>query len=160
MKLIYGNYYCTEDGRVFNYKKQKEVTGYFKDESYLYITIRSKTRKTRNVRKHRMVYEYFYGPIPDGYVINHLDGNKTNNAILNLEMTTPKGNAKHAGDAGLLSGWSRKPQKTRCIETGEIFKSIQEAERKMNLGTRSLRFNSKEKKRLNNSSKGFTFEKV
>ena len=160
MKLIYGNYYCTEDGRVFNYKRQKEVTGYFKDDRYLYITMRSKTRKRHDVRKHRMVYEYFCGPIPDGYIINHLDGNKQNNSINNLEMTTPKGNAKHAGAAGLLDGWSRKPQKIRCIETGEIFNSIREAERKMNLGQRSLRFNSKEKSRLNNRSKGFTFEKV
>jgi len=160
MRLIYKNYYCTEDGKVFNYKRQKEVTGYLKDDRYLYITIHSKSKKRRDVRKHRMVYEYFYGPIPDGYIINHLDGNKTNNAISNLEMTTPKGNAQHAGDIGLLDGWSRKPQKIRCIETGEIFNSIREAERKMNLGRYSLRFNSKENTRLNNRSKGFTFEKV
>ena len=38
MKLIYENYYCTEDGRVFNYKLNREVQGYSKD-GYLRIDI-------------------------------------------------------------------------------------------------------------------------
>lgn len=159
MKLIYEKYYCTKDGKVFNYQNNKEVVGYTKDDYYLYITIRSRSINRRDIRKHRMIYEYFNGNIPKGYVINHLDGDKQNNALSNLQMVTPKENAKHAGEFGLLDGWSRKPQKIRCKETGEVFNSIREAERKLNLGSHSIRLNSKAKK-IKNNSKGFTFEKV
>lgn len=33
---------------------------------------------------HRLIYESVWGKIPEGYVIHHIDGDKTNNCILNL----------------------------------------------------------------------------
>lgn len=35
-------------------------------------------------RLHRAVWEYFHGPIPKGYHIHHMDGNRANNNIENL----------------------------------------------------------------------------
>jgi len=35
--------------------------------------------------------------------INHIDGNKLNNAIINLEESTPKKQTKHAIEIGLMS---------------------------------------------------------
>ena len=35
---------------------------------------------------HRFVWTYINGPIPEGYVIHHKDGNKLNNDISNLEL--------------------------------------------------------------------------
>ena len=37
---------------------------------------------------HREVYEKYHGRIPEGYVIHHLDGNKTNNTPENLIALT------------------------------------------------------------------------
>lgn len=48
-----------------------------------------------------MVYEAFCGPIPEGMVINHKDGNKRNNALTNLELTTESKNQLHALLMGL-----------------------------------------------------------
>lgn len=160
MKLIYENYYCTEDGKVFNATRNKEVNGYVKDDEYLYITINSKSNKRKDIRKHRMIYEYFYGPIPNGYIINHLDGNKQNNSIHNLEMTTAKGNAQHAAKIGLLSGWSRKSQRVLCVELNREFKSIRETERELGLPRYSIRLNPKAKNRFKNKVNGLTFKKV
>ena len=39
---------------------------------------------------HHLVYEHFNGPIPNGYVIHHKDGNKLNNRIENLQLMSSK----------------------------------------------------------------------
>ena len=39
-----------------------------------------------NKRLHRVVWEYYNGPIPAGYHIHHKDGNPANNDIANLEL--------------------------------------------------------------------------
>lgn len=61
------------------------------------------------VYAHRVVWVLNHGPIPDGMEINHKDGNKSNNAIENLELVTHQDNMKHAG--GVLKVMSRPPEK-------------------------------------------------
>ncbi len=39
-------------------------------------------------RVHRLVWEYFNGPIPDGYEIDHVNGNPADNRIENLRLAT------------------------------------------------------------------------
>lgn len=50
---------------------------------------------------HRLVFSTFVGEIPEGLQINHLDGNKSNNHLSNLEVCTASENVQHAYDAGL-----------------------------------------------------------
>jgi hypothetical protein len=47
----------------------------------VHITISSNVR----VRRPRVVYEEHFGPVPEGYVIYHLDGDRTNDDPYNLE---------------------------------------------------------------------------
>ena len=67
-----------------------------------------KTFKLRNndgvktVRVHRVVAELFLGKAPDGMVVNHKDGNKSNNTYTNLEWVTQKENVRHAVDIGCV----------------------------------------------------------
>jgi hypothetical protein len=47
----------------------------------------------------RMVWEYFFGKVPDGMIIHHKDYNKINNDIKNLELLSNSAhNYLHAGD--------------------------------------------------------------
>jgi hypothetical protein len=52
----------------------------------------------RAVYVHRLVAEAFIGPCPEGHEVNHLNGNKQDNRVENLEYTTRQGNVIHARD--------------------------------------------------------------
>lgn len=58
--------------------------------------------KLKYLSVHRLVAAAFIGAIGDGMVFNHLDSNRTNNHVSNLEVTTLSGNTQHAVKAGRL----------------------------------------------------------
>lgn len=49
--------------------------------------------KTRE-RMHRYVWRFYYGDIPQGYHVHHIDGDKSNNDISNLTLLTPYAHAQ------------------------------------------------------------------
>ena len=56
----------------------------------------------KSYRLHRFIMECMLGrEIKEGYVVNHIDGNKTNNSPSNLEEATISQNTKHAYDNNL-----------------------------------------------------------
>jgi len=58
---------------------------------------------------HRLVCEGFFGKIPDGFVVNHKDGNKRNNNVENLEIVLPRQNYDHAIKNRLYRSGSNSP---------------------------------------------------
>lgn len=54
---------------------------------YIYINFDNK-----KVPAHRMAWLYMYGSLPDGQ-IDHIDGDRSNNAITNLRVVTPAENS-------------------------------------------------------------------
>ena|SRR6266478_943700 len=58
---------------------------------YLYFS-----RRQHTVKVARLVAVAFLGPRPDGLTINHIDGDKGNNHIENLEYITHQENINHA----------------------------------------------------------------
>ena len=51
-----------------------------------YHRISSKKEGNKGKYLHRVIFEDFYGEIPEGYVVHHKDGDKTNNCIMNLQL--------------------------------------------------------------------------
>jgi hypothetical protein len=86
-------YYVTEDGRIFNSEKE------------LSCSLTNKGYKTfrgciNGIRKHIVIHRSVaecYIPNPDNLPqVNHIDGDKLNNHISNLEWTTNQKNRDHA----------------------------------------------------------------
>ena len=63
-----------------------------------YLRITSRKEGYHSQKLHRLIWEKHYGPIPEGYVIHHKDGNKLNNNISNLECM-PNGDHSRLHDA-------------------------------------------------------------
>ena len=55
----------------------------------------------KSIRVHRIIMESFIGPRPDGKQINHIDGDRKNNRLDNLEYVTQSENMLHAYRIGL-----------------------------------------------------------
>lgn len=68
-----------------------------------YIMVRAQIDGVRIVGlAHRLVWQHFYGDIPDGMVINHKNGVKDDNRPENLEVVSYSENMKHAYRVGLI----------------------------------------------------------
>lgn len=110
------------------YKRQRlnPVSG------YMYVDL-SKKGKTVTRSVHRLVAGAFLGSIPAGIEVNHIDMNKQNNLLSNLELVTPKENTQHCisikGHVG--SEYVKVRVKSINPKTGEIifYESMSEAQR-------------------------------
>ena len=75
----------------------------------------SKNGKINGKNIHTLVYETFIGSIPKGMEINHIDEDKTNNAVWNLELVSHKDNANW----GTRNKRVSDSKKQKCMEDKE-----------------------------------------
>lgn len=87
----FGNFYSQSKSNPEKIKKMRLAP---EGQGYLRTNIKGKT-----VKVHIVVAENFIRPRKTKEVINHLDGDRTNNNVENLEVTTQSLNLKHAWDA-------------------------------------------------------------
>ena len=84
----------------------------------------------------RLVWQHFFGEIPDGMILNHLNGNKRDNRPSNLEVTTYSNNQKHAFATGLIDqDGERNPL---AVLTNEQARAMREEFAKGNVSQREL----------------------
>ena len=99
-KLSKGFIYVDENGNVFSTKTGKFLKPSLNKKGYLQISFYSDDgRVTRKV--HRIVAETFIDYPDEKPTVNHIDGDKANNAVSNLEWATYSENQQHAYDTGL-----------------------------------------------------------
>ena len=86
-------YYISDEGKVYNMSEKFELR-LEESGNYLRFNCNYTNGQRKHVLVHRAVWEAFNGPIPEGYDIDHIDGNPKNNRLDNLEAVTHQENIK------------------------------------------------------------------
>ena len=142
-------YSVNVQGVVVNNATGKQLKPRIDVNGYVVYTLQTSSGKAnrRTMFQHRLVLQYFGSPntynLP---CVNHIDGNKANNALHNLEWCTHSDNMLHSthvlnnpkppnhkGKLGALSKLSQKVKATN-LESGEVlmFEGTRDAERVSN----------------------------
>lgn len=97
---------------------------------YKSVIYHNREHKTMHILVHRLVWLAFNGDIPKGLEIDHIDQNKHNNRLDNLQLSTHSDNVKKARYLGTYSR-SLKPVRVFLPETEfyQDFPSVAEAAR-------------------------------
>lgn len=136
-----GKYQVSNYGRVKSFVANKHRTESILKHSlctagYLKVQLSNKG-KIKQIMVHRLVANAFIPNLDNKRTVNHIDGNKHNNMVSNLEWCSYSENMKHAYDNGLnhwVEGKGKKSIPVLMIDknTNEVlkeFKSIGEATR-------------------------------
>lgn len=93
----YEGYEVSNTGKIKSLKTNRLLTPQKNNCGYLYILLTDSNKKVRINLIHRLVFDSFIG-IDDGLEINHLDEDKENNRLDNLELITHEDNLKKYRD--------------------------------------------------------------
>jgi len=83
--------------------------------NYLKVKL-CKNGRQKTIQIHRLVAENFIDNIYNKPQINHIDCNKENNRVDNLEWVTAKENTAHAINNGLFVFFAVQPKKRKVIQ--------------------------------------------
>lgn len=98
----YENYIIYDNGDLYNKITGKMLKGSIRLNGYKQYRL-SKNGEKQNFYAHRLVAEAFI-PNPENLpIVNHIDGNKLNNNVTNLEWTSYSDNSKHAYENNLIA---------------------------------------------------------
>lgn len=91
-----GQYAVTDDGKVWSYKSKRFLSLHTERKGYIRVSLSSCGEK-KTYRVHRLVLETFK-PIPDmkRLQVNHINENKADNRLENLEWVTAQENTNHS----------------------------------------------------------------
>lgn len=112
----------------------KVLSQYKMPNGYLQVQL-SKNESRKKYYVHRLVANAFLKNEQGLSDVNHIDGDKNNNSIENLEWCSHKDNQVHMVDNGL----TRKSKPVMCIETGMVYRSMTEAEKQTGIDRHSIK---------------------
>ncbi len=135
-----GLYEVSNMGRVKSLHTGEEIIISTPNDSFGYKTVTLAKRTHKQKRVHRLVAEAFIPNPMNLPAVNHLDGDKHNNSMYNLEWCSIKENTNHAIKTGLIK-FMVAPKPIMAYKGDKligVFRSISECANKLNCDTRHI----------------------
>jgi hypothetical protein len=127
----FGKYKISKDGKVYSKISNKILKSRTNKYGYLMHNLISDSLKVKTISVHRLV-ALNYLENPNNYKeVNHIDGDKKNNVISNLEWCNRKQNINHAIKMGLLNVGEKNPNNKLKIETVKIIRDLYSKNKKI-----------------------------
>lgn len=109
-------YKIGKDGSILNLANNTLLTPIKNSNGYLKVALANGEGKNKQLSIHKLIAEHFL-PNPYNYPqVNHIDGDKTNNNISNIEWCTAKQNINHAFKTGLRPGYMSANEKEKHLQ--------------------------------------------
>lgn len=133
-------YACTTNGEIWSHRSKKFLKPSKNKNGYLHVTF-TKDDKRYDYRVHRLIAMTYLENSENKPQVNHIDGNKLNNYLSNLEWVTAEENIEHAKTHNLFKSTCVTPP----IRTKEgpqiayVFTNVYNNEQFIIFGFRKLR---------------------
>lgn len=131
----YKGFLIDDDLRIYNKRTGRKLTPHVGSDGYMQVQCTDENGKSKHERVHTIVAHCFI-PNPKGYkYVNHIDSNKQNNSLENLEWCTNSYNVYHGWHSGNRTHKNNTEIKVETLghELVATYKSIRECGRDLKL---------------------------
>ena len=143
-KYFFNNYDITKEGIIINKQSKKQSKGYINSTGYKMFTCRYKNKYFAYSIHRLLAIKYI--PNPNNYpIVNHIDGNKLNISLDNLEWCSYSHNAKEAVRLGLMNYNNNHRVCKKVIQINKdtkeiikIYNSITEASKELKINDSTI----------------------
>jgi hypothetical protein len=113
---IYDMYGGSEDGDIMHIVKQDPTCGGKNGNGYLSVGVRSRSGKRRKTCKsHRFIWECYNGMIRRNMVIDHINDERDDNRLSNLQMVDNKHNCRKSAKNRDYSFAAKNHENRKCV---------------------------------------------
>jgi hypothetical protein len=151
----YPNYKISNIGLVLNIKTNNILKPFYNKKGYNLVSL---FPNKKNFKIHRLVAEAFIPNPENKEQVNHIDSNKNNNSVFNLEWNTNLENTKHSIENNTFGIGNSK--KVKCLETGMVYDSAVEASKYFkNISSKSIQKAANEKNKTKTAG-GYSWQYI
>lgn len=114
---VYDLYAADKDGNVLNIIKMVPYKGNKDHNGYMLCNARKHGQNgRRRYQVHRFVWECFNGVVPKDKVIDHINNNKEDNRLCNLQLMTQQQHCKKSAKVRAYTFAAKNHENKRCVK--------------------------------------------
>lgn len=145
--VLNGKYELSKSGVLVNKRTRMVRRGFLTKKGYIHDTFNIDGKEINKAR-HRLVFETFNGEIPNGLQVNHINEDKTDNRLENLNLMTPKENTNWGtGNKRRAKAQANNPKISKSViqksldgKVIKIWPSAKEIQRKLGYAQPNISF--------------------